>query len=344
MGAGFINHYNNKYGQQYGPEWSEYSLLYIEFLVSIGLYNWFHPKFARTAPEAFQLQIADRLLHLLNFPNLVLDPDIDWSLNLQLIPTPVRGLPGYCHFSFNDEEMKEELHLPRLYEGDGWELHLLATGPYGPRRAMSGLVSTRETELMQARRAGELGSLTEYNELAKMLPQTTPVYYFIQKCRPNGYKETVFGPWPDKGVVVLKLSIASSHKTPTNRANLHTITLLFTQQPQQENPLMLLGHLQSLFGHHCTCKSGSSTNRACAHIIAALVGLCCPEVFESPKKRGSRLSDVHKPVSHRPMMPGPSPSGRHSSTSRSPAPTPKRRTPDTREKFKTRIYQNYPGR
>ena len=164
---------------------------------------------------------------------------------------------------------KKELNLPKLEEGDAWELQLLATGPYTPRRAMGALTSTREFELMEARRAGYLGSLTNYNELAAMLPQTSPVHFFIQSARPAGYDETVFGPWPAGEVVVIKLSIASSHKTPTNRANLHTVTLAFAEHPPAVNPLRLQGHLRSLIGHFCTCKSGSSSNRACAHVLAA---------------------------------------------------------------------------
>ena len=264
-------------------------------------------------------------------------------MDLHLKPTPKRGLPGYESFPFNDEEKKKELLLPCLQVGDAWELYVLATGPYTPRRSMSGLTSLREIELMEARRAGELGSLTEYNELASMLPQTTPVYFFIQQSRPSGYDEVVFGPWPDSSVVVLRLNIASTFKTPTNPANLHTITLVFAQKTPQINPLKLHGHLKSLLSHFCTCKSGSGTNRACSHIIAGLVGLCCPEVFKSPKKKSSRISDVHRPASHQPTMPILDPSGRNLAISRTPAPSPRRRTPDTREKFNTKIFQNYPG-
>ena len=246
-------------------------------------------------------------------------------------------------FLFNDELRRRQLELPRLEEGDAWELQLLSTGPYTPRRAMGALTSTREMELLDARRAGHLGSLTEYNELAAMLPQTSPVYFFIQSSRPTGYDDTVFGSWPTGDVVVLKLSIASSHKTPTNRANLHTVTLAFAKTPPQVNPLKLQGHLRSLIGYSCTCKSGSSTNRACAHVLAGLTGLCCPAVFRSPKKKSGRLSDIHRPAAHQPIVPGACFSGRHRPTSLAPAPAPQRRTPDTREKFNNRILQNYPG-
>ena len=145
-------------------------------------------------PDQLQLEIADRLLFLLSFPNLLLTLQIEWRLNVGLIPTPVRGVPGYDVFEFNDEQKKRELNLPKLEKGDAWELQLLGTGPYTPKRAMGALTSTREVELMEARRAGFLGSLTNYNQLAAMLPQTSPVHFFIQPARPAGYDETVFGP------------------------------------------------------------------------------------------------------------------------------------------------------
>ena len=106
VGEAFIAHYNKKHNKNYGVEWTEYSLLYIEFLVAIALYNRFHPKFLRTLPDQLQLEIADRLLFLLNFPNLLLTLQIEWRLNVQLIPTPVRGVPGYDVFVFNDEQKK----------------------------------------------------------------------------------------------------------------------------------------------------------------------------------------------------------------------------------------------
>ena len=180
VGQPFIQHFNNKYGRKLGEEWAEYSLLYIEFLVATALYNRLHPKFFRTFPEELQLKIADRLLHLLSFPNLLLTLHIEWRLNIHLVPTPVRGLPGYGVFEFRNEQMRRVLNLPSLEEGDAWQLHVLATGPYTPRRARAALTSTREVELMEQRRSGQLGTLTEYSELAAMLPQTTPVYYFSQ--------------------------------------------------------------------------------------------------------------------------------------------------------------------
>ena len=320
-------------------EWPEYSMLYMEFLVAIAMYNRFHPKFSRTAPEQFQLQIADRLLLLLSFPNLLLTPGIEWTLDVQLIPTPVRGLPGYQSFRFDDKPARDKLKLPVLEEGDGWELHLLATGPYTPRRANGALCITREAELMGERRAGKLGSLTNYNDLAAMLPQSSPIYYFIQADKPNGYDEGVFGSWPSGDVIILKVSIASSHKTPTNKSNMHTVTLAFAKNPPDINPLRLQGHLSALLAHACTCKSGSGTNRACAHILATLIGLCCPSLFRTPKKKSSRISDIHKPADHQPTMPGLCSTRRKRPAT--PAPAPPRRTQDCRQKLNKLIFLNY---
>ena len=94
VGQDFITHYNTKHSKNFGVEWAEYSLLYMEFLVAISLYNRFHPKFLRTLPDQLQLQIAERVLFLLNFPNLLLTLEIEWRLNVQHTPTPVRGVPG----------------------------------------------------------------------------------------------------------------------------------------------------------------------------------------------------------------------------------------------------------
>ena len=47
VGQPTLAHYNNRYGMNYGQEWAEAPKLLIEYLVTAGLYNQFHPKFHR---------------------------------------------------------------------------------------------------------------------------------------------------------------------------------------------------------------------------------------------------------------------------------------------------------
>ena len=219
---------------------------------------------------------------------------VHWCENVTSIPTAVRGLRGYRSFLFSDLATRDVLGLPSFPEGNGFELYLLATGPYGMQRANGALTATREFELSAARRAGELGTLSNYNELASLLPQTTRVFYFQQLEMPTGYREGLYGLWPDCPVVVLKVQISSSHKTPTNRANLNTVTLVVATVPPRVSKLCLMGHLKALIAHHCTCLAGASTNRACAHTVAVAKGLFCPGLFKSAKKKSSRLTDIHR--------------------------------------------------
>ena len=344
VGPAFIAKYNRKYGTNFGEEWEETCPLYFEFLVAIAMYNRLHPKFFRSAPRELQLMIAERLLFCLNLPNLVMDNQITWVENIAVTPTPVRGLRGYQSFPFSDFQTRDNLGLPSFPPGSGYELYVLATGPYGMHRANGALTATREYELMAERRAGQLGSLTNYNELASLLPQTTRVYFFHQQNRPAGFRPDVYGPWPNCPVLVLKVQIASSHKTPTNRANLNTITLVVATTAPVESTLRLTGHLRAIIAHHCTCMAGASTNRACAHILAVSEGIFFPDLFKSSKKQSSRLTDVHRPTQQQPISCGPPVNNSHNRTILlAPAPNPTRRSQDSRRNFNRTILQNFPA-
>ena len=47
IGQATLDHYNQAYGRNYGPEWAEAPKLLIEYLVMCGRYNENHPKFFR---------------------------------------------------------------------------------------------------------------------------------------------------------------------------------------------------------------------------------------------------------------------------------------------------------
>jgi hypothetical protein len=157
--------------------------------------------------------------------------------------------------------------------------------------------------LRDQRIRGATGSLTNYNQLASQPPQTTPVLYTMQQSRPAGYSDTLHGPWPGP-VLVLKCQVPSSHKAPSVRSNLNTVTLVLSTVDVQVNPLKLTGPLSRLISHHCNCKSGSGTNRACAHVMGVCIGVLAPECFQTVKKMVGRLTDISLPQAHQPSLAG----------------------------------------
>ena len=197
----------------------------------------------------------------------------------------------------------QALNLPVIPEGDQDHLLLLATGPYILHRSNITLTSTRELELKDMRDRGATGSITNYTDLASTLPQTTPVYYFYQRDRPPGYSEESYGAWPAGDTLVLKCQFASSHKSPRTRSNMSTVTLVIAENEPEVNPLLLTGPLKRLVSYVCTCKSGSGTNRACAHVTAAIRGLMSQETFRSAKRYFGRRTDIFNPPAHQPTSP-----------------------------------------
>ena len=264
VGRSFIQRYNRLYGENYGIEWEETSLLWFEYLAACALYNQFHPKFDRSCPDNFQVMIAERILFKINFPNLLLDGNVTLDQNVLSSPTPTGRLSGYNNFYRSDTATADALHLMNMDPEDGWELWLLGSGPYTTLRAMGTLTIATEVELDQNRRAGLTGSLTNYNNLASALPNLRN-FYFTQKGPPQGYNPNVYGPWAQNlNATVLKLKLPSTNKSKT----FHTVTLLVAHERPAVNPLGLRGRLSCILATHCDCMSGMSTNRACCHIIA----------------------------------------------------------------------------
>jgi hypothetical protein len=235
-------------------------------------------------------------------PNLLLDQAIQWTMNPLLIPR-LNVIPaGWQQFMFGDRDTARVLRLPLVSAAEGQHLYILATGSYAIKRGQVTLTAAREFELQAERARGGTGCLTAYNQLASQPPQTTPVLYSFQQSRPDGYRDGVHGPWPGP-VLVLKCMLPSSHKAPT-RPNLHTVTLVISTIDVPVNPLRLTGPLSRLIAHHCTCKSGSGTNRGCAQVLAMCIGLLAPECFQSVKKKTGRLTDISLPLAHQPSMTG----------------------------------------
>ena len=209
---------------------------------------------------------------------------------------------GWNQFRFNDRDTARTLQLPQVSAAEGQHLYVLATGSYTINRGQVALTAAREFELRADRIRGSTGSLTAYNQLASQLPQTTPVLYSFQHSMPSGYNETVYGQWPGP-VLILKCQLPSSHKA-AERRNMHTVTLVISTADLAVNPLNLTGPLSRLVAHHCTCKSGCSTNRACAHVMGMVIGLLAQECFQTVKKKTGRLTDISLPLAHQPTITG----------------------------------------
>ena len=175
---------------------------------------------------------------------------------------------------------------------------ILGTGSYLILRGRVALTACREFELRAERASGATGSLSNYNQLAAMLPQTTPVLYTYIENRPDGYSGAWLGP-----ILVLKSQLPSSFKAQERR-NLHTITMVISTVDVPNNPLYLSGPLSRILAYHCTCKSGSGTNRSCAHVMGVVMGLLAPECFKSVKKKTGLLTDISLPLAQQPTLSG----------------------------------------
>ena len=190
-------------------------------------------------------------------PNLLLDQTVMWESDVSITPRLNSTPRGYQHFQFSDVSVIRALNLPVITAADYQHILQLATGPYIILRSNITLTATREYELRELRARGGTGSITNYNTMASTLPQTTPVYFFQQTDRPSGYSEQTYGPWLTGNTTVLKCQIASTHKSPGTRSNLHTVTLVVAATEPEESPLLLTGPLMRLISYYCTCGSGA---------------------------------------------------------------------------------------
>ena len=56
IGQEMLAHYNGLFECDWTMEWAGYSIAYLVFVCSVSLYNYGHPKFLRTAPDALQVR------------------------------------------------------------------------------------------------------------------------------------------------------------------------------------------------------------------------------------------------------------------------------------------------
>ena len=55
VGEETVHRYNDMYQCNWGLEWSDYCLAYLVYICTVSMYNYSHPKFLRTAPDALQV-------------------------------------------------------------------------------------------------------------------------------------------------------------------------------------------------------------------------------------------------------------------------------------------------
>ena len=176
-------------------------------------YKWVY----RSASLEIQNLVALRLVESVDHPNLLLDQGVQWMYDPHIIPR-LNVIPvGWNGFQLGDRETARNLRLPIVGIDEGHHLYILATGSYGINRGQVALTAAREFELKQLRAAGGTGSLSNYNLLASEPPQSTPVLYFTQQYRPDGFRPEVYGDWPADPVLVLKCQMPSSHQAAIRR-------------------------------------------------------------------------------------------------------------------------------
>jgi hypothetical protein len=104
----------------------------------------------------------------------------------------------------------------------------------------------------------------------------------------------VFGAWPEGGAWVLKLRYPPSFNSPRTPGNWHTVTLVISQGPNLTNHLGLGPKLSRVVATHCNCLSGSGTNSACCHRVAAVIALMAPQCFNPAKVESARRVDIYR--------------------------------------------------
>ena len=112
------------------------------------------------------------------------------------------------------------------------------------------------------------------------------IYQFLRQINPPvGYREDIYGPWPQDGGVLIKMRVPPTWKSTRNPQNFHTVTLLFAwNRDAQVNPLLMGEGLEQLMASHCSgCKAGVRTAASCLHRIAALILLCGARCFDTAK-------------------------------------------------------------
>ena len=80
----------------------------------------------------------------------------------------------------------------------------------------------RECELSEDRQAGNTGSQTNYNQLARELPQHSRIAVIYVEEEPEGWADWGYGPWPEGGILLVKSREPPSYRSWRLMANWHT--------------------------------------------------------------------------------------------------------------------------
>lgn len=184
------------------------------------------------------------------------------------------------------------------------------TGEHGVRRTHSVILGVRCVELAEGRHQGRTGSQTNYNELARELPQVglngpgsdllslskaLPIYIAKQDTEPEGWSDEKFGgAFPPGGTATVKALVPPTHKSWRDKKNFHTTTVVFSRGANPANHLWLGPKLRRVVSHHCTCRSGTRTNAACCHVSAVVMMLAGPRLYRSPKVKEPRIADPER--------------------------------------------------
>ena len=213
--------------------------------------------------------------------------------------------------------------MPQLQWEDRFEMVKVGTGEYILRRAHAVLTGARCSELADARAEGRTGSMRQYNQLARHLPQVNmcdgkygpfwlamlerllQLQFFLlqalqlhlarQETEPEGWDTEGFnGAFPEGGTYTVLLLLPPTHSSWRDKKNWHTVKLLLAVGKNDANHLWLGPKLQRLISHYCTCRSGARTNSACCHVAAALIAICAPALFLTAKVEEPRISDPEK--------------------------------------------------
>ena len=95
-----------------------------------------------------QVEIDERLVKLVDFPNLLCDSGISWNVALEI---DHRRASQFRSTTVGNHDYFSRLGLPVVPFGEGSHLILLGSGVYSFNRADTGLTATRELELRPIR-------------------------------------------------------------------------------------------------------------------------------------------------------------------------------------------------
>lgn len=143
------------------------------------------------------------------------------------------------------------------------------------------------------RRAGVLGDLLNYSDVASCLPTNLRLFYLPVDIQPPGYNVAEYGVWPGP-CWLLKVRYAPTWNSFLQDTNWHTVTMIATRGPTLNNILRLGPLLSRIFALLCDCRSGVKTNSICSHCGAMVKSVMAPALFRSTKVRESRMTDVYR--------------------------------------------------